>query len=265
MNKILLGLFLSMSVLSSASFDCNKATSKIEKAICTNSELSTLDEKLAKRYIDIRNSISNKLQPSLKEEQIDWIKDRNKNCNLLETKELVGYIKSSIEARLEYFETYDIWSTNYLNIDPWLYTDKGRYNQGAIRATSTKVGHKALEVATLSLDCLKGQIIPSLSYSFSAEYGLENTEYWDKIDSSAIIKIGSQSFDFLRTTYSIGNHPYMLSSDDTKERFITTLIKPNADIHMFIRVKSDGSVRKIKISNANISSLYKNILLTCNK
>ena len=57
------------SVSDAASFDCAKATSKNEKAICASPELSLLDEKLASFYKQTRS-----LAPSsdaLKQQQIN--------------------------------------------------------------------------------------------------------------------------------------------------------------------------------------------------
>jgi DNA-directed RNA polymerase specialized sigma subunit len=41
-----------------ASFDCNKAASWVEKSVCSNAELSKLDDQLAKSYHDALASLS---------------------------------------------------------------------------------------------------------------------------------------------------------------------------------------------------------------
>ena len=66
-------IFLSASNLQAASFDCVKASSKMEKAICSNPELSRLDEKLAEAY---KNALSK--DKSIKGAQVAWIKDTAK-------------------------------------------------------------------------------------------------------------------------------------------------------------------------------------------
>ena len=43
-------LIFGIATVSAASFDCAKASSKTEKAICTDPELSKLDEDLASSY-----------------------------------------------------------------------------------------------------------------------------------------------------------------------------------------------------------------------
>ena len=56
----------------SASFDCAKASSPLEKAICSNPNLSALDDQMAQAYKDARAKSSN--QDQLKSDQIAWIK-----------------------------------------------------------------------------------------------------------------------------------------------------------------------------------------------
>ena len=65
-------VFTVPTIVSAASFNCAKAASKNEKAICSDAELSNLDEVLAASYKQARKSVvdSNKL----KSEQINWIK-----------------------------------------------------------------------------------------------------------------------------------------------------------------------------------------------
>ena len=61
----------------SASFDCSKASSPFEKTICSNPNLSSLDEQLANVYKTAREGTTNPDQ--LKAEQIAWIK-ATRNC-----------------------------------------------------------------------------------------------------------------------------------------------------------------------------------------
>lgn len=59
-----------------ASFDCAKATTLVETAICTDSELSNLDDSLALLYSQALRQSSPASQ--LKESQRAWLKQRNK-------------------------------------------------------------------------------------------------------------------------------------------------------------------------------------------
>ena len=84
--KVFFSFFILLSIptfLSAASFNCAKAASKNEKAICSNPELSNLDMVLAAIYKETRSTISDAKR--LKKEQINWIKslgtcDGNVDC-----------------------------------------------------------------------------------------------------------------------------------------------------------------------------------------
>lgn len=56
-----------------ASFDCNKASTAIEKTICSDQELSLLDEKLGHEYLRAKQ-----LDPSIIESQRSWLRERNR-------------------------------------------------------------------------------------------------------------------------------------------------------------------------------------------
>jgi uncharacterized protein len=58
-----------------ASFDCEKAVTKVEKLICGNSELSKLDEELSASY---KTALQDEKQAdSIKQAQKQWMKERN--------------------------------------------------------------------------------------------------------------------------------------------------------------------------------------------
>jgi uncharacterized protein YecT (DUF1311 family) len=69
---VLCGLFSTQAL--AASFDCNKATTRVEKAVCSNPELSKLDEQLAKAYHDALARLSSKGQKETREYQRQWLK-----------------------------------------------------------------------------------------------------------------------------------------------------------------------------------------------
>jgi uncharacterized protein len=77
-----LALLLSMGVggvAKAASFDCNKATTETEIAICSDPELSALDKRLGAAYLVAKRL--NTSRPT-KEDQLSWIKLRDKCGNL---------------------------------------------------------------------------------------------------------------------------------------------------------------------------------------
>ena len=61
---------------SAASFDCTKATTPQEKAVCGSTTLSALDEKLADAYKNARTASQDPAK--LKSEQVEWIKEARK-------------------------------------------------------------------------------------------------------------------------------------------------------------------------------------------
>jgi uncharacterized protein len=64
----------------SASFDCAKAGSKTEKLICSNAELSSLDEILNATYKSAYDRVANK--STLRQSQRDWLaSDQLRSCD----------------------------------------------------------------------------------------------------------------------------------------------------------------------------------------
>ncbi len=61
-----------------ASFDCNKAATFIEKAICGNERISNLDNELALKFKVVKNSISDDEAKGLIASQKQWLSVRNK-------------------------------------------------------------------------------------------------------------------------------------------------------------------------------------------
>lgn len=80
MKKRWMGLMVGLVVgqAQAASFDCGKASTKVEKLICTDAELSRLDEALAEVYADALKSTD---PANFKAEQKAWLKKRNQCRN----------------------------------------------------------------------------------------------------------------------------------------------------------------------------------------
>ncbi len=73
---LLVGL-LSLTQATAASFDCRKATSFVEKTICSEPLLSKLDEALASNYRRMLESDFGGTKQSLRAEQLRWLATRN--------------------------------------------------------------------------------------------------------------------------------------------------------------------------------------------
>lgn len=72
---LILTVCLLPCVAQTASFDCNNASTNVEKMICSNDELSSADEKLAEAYKAALSVATSK--ELVKTDQRDWIKTRN--------------------------------------------------------------------------------------------------------------------------------------------------------------------------------------------
>ncbi len=63
------------------SFDCAKAVTAIEKAICANAALARLDRQVAETYqVAVRNAYEPAAQEQVRQGQRDWVARRNKAC-----------------------------------------------------------------------------------------------------------------------------------------------------------------------------------------
>ena len=75
------------------SFDCSKAKTRVEKLVCSDEVLSTLDRDMQKAYdlmmgkydlAYMNEEAKEEIKPyleKLKQSQIDWVKYRDKYCN----------------------------------------------------------------------------------------------------------------------------------------------------------------------------------------
>lgn len=88
---------ISIGNVQAASFDCTLAQSASEKLICSNPELSTLDEELAKQYNSRLTATNN--PSALKIEQRRWLKQLRSQCQ-----NALCYIKA-------YNERISLWKT----------------------------------------------------------------------------------------------------------------------------------------------------------
>ena len=65
-----------------ASFDCSKASTDVEKLICSDHEVGYVDEALSKVYKLKMNALPEGLKLALRKDQRAWIKVRNRKCNI---------------------------------------------------------------------------------------------------------------------------------------------------------------------------------------
>ena len=101
MKKILIiASFLSFAAPAfSASFDCAKANTFVEKEICADPLLSALDSALAENFRGMMTANFGGTPKSLKVEQLKWLKTRNK-CS--SNKCLVDLYRKRVDETCEY-------------------------------------------------------------------------------------------------------------------------------------------------------------------
>ncbi|MGO1744136.1 MAG: lysozyme inhibitor LprI family protein [Psychrobacter sp.] len=97
-----LGVYLLSTHANSASFDCKKATTWVEKTICENPELSNLDEAMAKKYkVDLTSAAdyedSQAYKDGLINSQRTWLKFQRNTCK--DTSCLIREYKEYIEEK----------------------------------------------------------------------------------------------------------------------------------------------------------------------
>jgi len=83
-----------------ASFDCSKASTTIEKAICSDPALSRLDSDLGAAYISLRKSLTEEQFNQVKAEQRGWMKQRDEECQTANIDCLIRLTRSRL-AELE--------------------------------------------------------------------------------------------------------------------------------------------------------------------
>ena len=117
-------LIFSVIFAQAASFNCKKAMTSIEKHICSDKKLSTLDDKLAKVYKRVLHfSIKNKLSKYegssnymfFKQTQKKWLRQRNKNCSKYKGDEQKKCLLSYYTSRIKKLKEFNDESMLYKN------------------------------------------------------------------------------------------------------------------------------------------------------
>lgn len=110
---ILTMVFLSQSINAQSpkeakpSFDCAKATTKVEKIICEDSsgELQNLDRQISQSYQDTKAKLDKNAKKALLDSQKSWLKTRER-C---ESKER---LKESLQSRIKELQSYTPHTSN---------------------------------------------------------------------------------------------------------------------------------------------------------
>lgn len=112
-----LGWLALMATAQAASFDCNKAKTDLEKTICTNPKISSLDDDLNKSYIAAMKLLSDDGKAILKKSQSQWLRYLNTVC--IKYKEY-GNAPECVERK--YFRRVKDMKTAAVQIGPYLFS-----------------------------------------------------------------------------------------------------------------------------------------------
>lgn len=101
MKKLFFTIPLVLFSLNGASFNCNKAATSIEKAICQNPSLSGLDDQLSAKYSQIKKEISQDEKKVLLDSQREWLLQQ-KRCET--SNNLVECLNVQYKERMAFLE-----------------------------------------------------------------------------------------------------------------------------------------------------------------
>ncbi len=209
MTKLIVFLFLCIVLQTdvfAASFDCSKASSKVEKIICSDAELSSLDEKMQKVYkAKLENSIN---KYGIRAMQRDWLKIMRKNCSDS------ACIKQNYEAQIATLEasSEEVFSANYkTNIENILTVKQPNSKNFAfsLQAIDIDDGKTLCEVKDLKAD---------FENAGTAKYSNEGCIIKFEIDSGekskqAGIKVSSENCEKLCPSGLVFDESYAPSSE----------------------------------------------------
>ena len=158
-----------------ASFDCKKSASWLEKTVCSNPELSKLDEDMAKAYHDALISLSPEGQQETKQYQKQWLKEisyiKAKNDKFFaEHKENAGYHDNFIidDLRADYKKRIEELQGILTKVPPRIFRD--------VYVSNTKTNK----------DCLYLVVKRKLSYPQIENPRDENENFWNTLISKKV-------------------------------------------------------------------------------
>ncbi|MGE3873912.1 MAG: lysozyme inhibitor LprI family protein [Parvibaculaceae bacterium] len=82
-----------------SAFDCAKAQSPVEKAICADQKLKAADDAMTAAYLALRNALTGPDRKALGAAQSKWVKARENRCGYQQAAELTDCILSDTDER----------------------------------------------------------------------------------------------------------------------------------------------------------------------
>lgn len=136
------------SIVFSASFDCAKASSSLEKTICSDTQLGELDEDLSEYYFKLKEKLDSDASMALLETQRKWLKQRLKQCGANNLTCLRSLYKERVLALRKQYHNVIPYTFSKLNT-PQIKSDVCGFSSGVISDNSSIYaagGHKGREI-----------------------------------------------------------------------------------------------------------------------
>ena len=221
MKKIIVVFSFFILLIQAASFDCAKAYTSIEKHICSDVNLSALDEELAKVYkkvlkFSIKNKISKYEGSSnynfFKQKQKKWLKQRNKNCTNFKDDEqkecLFSYYTSRID-KLKEFSDAGLLYENFGHVvykythRPYIiqffkpYLDRASYKKLSKEILDWEKSYEVCRnrFGVLDENCTKKVTKEKTAYYMTLLENCKNNRYLKENGKNIILKRNSLSFE----------------------------------------------------------------------
>ncbi len=172
---VLLSSFLIVVMAHAASFDCGKASTTVEKLICSNDQLSKLDEELAEIYGTAAKE--KKGGSEIKNRQREWLESRN-NCSISPYAKNDNWLASCITHVYEYHLAVITSTSSYLHECTFPSRDN---NSGLVSAKNGGAWEKIFDVP--------GMRAMQKGYFRYIYYGKVNrlfVEAWQQLESEDI-------------------------------------------------------------------------------
>jgi uncharacterized protein len=177
-------------------FDCAKATTKPERLICSNSDLSVADLKLNQLFKKVFNSAEDK--ETLKKDQLAWMKNRRNVCTDL---------PCMLEAYRERIAVLEKGASAAAAVTP------SNQTQASALARDTKkcpiITFKPVKESELKFDD-KGRVLSTGKYSSAGIGDDEAVDYWVKVLKQAVAD------DHREEIASMVHYPLRVNSDKGK-------------------------------------------------
>jgi uncharacterized protein YecT (DUF1311 family) len=129
--------------VSQPSFNCARATTVVERAICGDAELGRLDRQMANRFAAVRVALDPATRATLLEDQRQYLWVRDEQYRTIPARERVASLREDIRARIDFLEAIETrpragvigyWSNNYSTV----YVTPGRPGWVRVQATAAE-------------------------------------------------------------------------------------------------------------------------------